>query len=222
MRQEGSCSYKLNARMTPISYFTDIWNRCAELQALHAYLAANVTSAISADELLRAEWVLRVSALDLYVHELVAQNMVEIFAGRRPMCSGFSRFKCSNETLMRVKGAKTDAEATSAFDLEVRSKLSRISYQYPDDIADGIRFITAIELWNNVALARGATNPTKAETAKSIRRDLSLIVGRRNKIAHEGDLQPSVPRTPWPISRSDVSYAAKSIEELVKNIDSIV
>lgn len=208
--------------MTPITYFEGVWQRCNEIEALHTYLAAHVTSAISADELLRAEWVARVSALDLYIHELVAQNMLRIFEGSRAGCPGFSKFQCSSDTLLRIKNAVTSAEATAAFDFEVRSKLGRITYQFPDDIADGIRFVSACELWNEIALAKGATPATKSTQAKNMKKDLSLIVERRNKIAHEGDLQPSIPRTPWPINRSDVVFATNFIEDLVRTIDGIV
>ena len=177
---------------------------------------------MSADELLRAEWVARVGALDLYVHELVTQNMVSIFEGVRSSCPGFSKFHCSSDALLRIRYASTPADASAAFDLEVRSKLSRVTYQFPEDIADGIRLISACELWNDIALAKGATAATKSSLAKSLKRDLSLIVERRNKIVHEGDLQPSIPRTPWPISRADVTYAAKFVEDLVRTIDCIV
>jgi hypothetical protein len=208
--------------MTPIAYFNDIWERCSEIEVLHAYIAGKLTAVMSADELLRAEWVARVSALDLYVHELVTQNMVSIFEGVRSSCPGFSKFHCSSDALLRIRHASTPAEASAAFDLEVRSKLSRVTYQFPEDIADGVRLISACELWNDIALAKGATAATKNSLAKSLKRDLSLVVERRNKIVHEGDLQPSIPRTPWPISRVDVSYAAKFIEELVRTIDGIV
>jgi len=208
--------------MTPIAYFNDIWERCSEIEVLHAYIAGKLTAVMSADELLRAEWVARVSALDLYVHELVTQNMVSIFEGVRSSCPGFSKFHCSSDALLRIRYASTPADASAAFDLEVRSKLSRVTYQFPEDIADGIRLISACELWNDIALAKGATAATKSSLAKSLKRDLSLVVERRNKIVHEGDLQPSIPRTPWPISRVDVSYAAKFIEELVRTIDGIV
>ena len=60
---------------------------------------------MSVDELLRAEWVARVSALDLYVHELVAQSMVQIFEGIRNPCPGFYKFNCSSDTLLRIKNA---------------------------------------------------------------------------------------------------------------------
>jgi len=208
--------------MTPIAYFADIWQRCVEIKALHSYLAGKLTPALSADELLRAEWVARVSALDLYVHELVAQNMMKIFEGSRNGCSGFSKFHCSSDTLLRIKHAVTQADANAAFDLEVRSKLSRVTYQFPEDIADAIRLVSGIELWNEIALAKGATATTKGAIAKSLKKDLSLIVERRNKIAHEGDLQLSIPRTPWPITSADVSYVAEFIEDLVRTIDKIV
>jgi hypothetical protein len=208
--------------MTPIAYFIEIWQRCAEIETLHTYLAGKLTPALSPDELLRAEWVARVSALDLYVHELVAQNMMKIFEGTRNGCPGFSKFQCSSDTLLRIKQAATPADASAAFDLEVRSKLSRVTYQFPEDIADGIRLVSGIELWNEIALAKGATAANKAAVAKSLKKDLSLIVERRNKIAHEGDLQRSIPRTPWPISRVDVSYVSAFIEDLVQTIDKIV
>jgi hypothetical protein len=208
--------------MTPISYFEDIRQRCAEIEALHGYLAGRLTSAISADELLRAEWVGHVSALDLYMHELVAQNMIKIFEGTRGKCLGFSKFQCSSETLLRIRNACTNMEANAAFDLEVRNKLSRVTYQYPDDIADGIRLISDCELWNEVALFQGATASTKITDAKMLKKSLTLIVARRNKIVHEGDLQPTVPRLPWAISRADVSFAGNFIDSIVRAIDGIV
>jgi hypothetical protein len=150
------------------------------------------------------------------------EHMSKIFDGIRTACSGFSKFQCSADTLLRIKNAATPADASAAFDLEVRTKLSRVTYQYPEDIADGVRLVSAIELWNEIAVAKGATAATKGALSKSLKRDLSLIVERRNKIAHEGDLQRSIPRIPWSITRADVSYVAGFIEDLVRTIDTIV
>lgn len=130
------------------------------------------------DELLRAEWVARVSALDLYIHELVAQRMVATFEGRRPASPAYLRFQVSAETLNRIRAAASPSEASAAFDLYVRSYLSRITYQAPDDIADGVRLCCTIELWNEVALKVGATPATKADKAKSLKTQLSLVVRR--------------------------------------------
>lgn len=208
--------------MTPLAQFEAVWGRCAQLTTLHAYLERNTSSIMQPDELLRAEWVARVSALDLYIHELVAQAMLEIFEGRRPASPAYLKFQVSTETLNRIRAAATTSEASAPFDLYVRSYLSRFSYQDPDDIADGVRLCSAIELWNEVALKLGATQATKPNEAKSLKKQLSLIVRRRNKIAHEGDLQQSLPREPWPISRTDLAFVADQIERLVRAIDAVV
>ena len=65
----------------------------------------------------------------------------------------------------------------------------------------------------------GATQATKTDEAKDLKRQLSLIIGRRNKIAHEGDLQQSPPREPWPISRADLTFVGDQIERVVRAID---
>lgn len=208
--------------MTPIAHFEAVWSRCAELSTLHAYLANNVSGALSPDELLRAEWVARLSALDLYVHELVTQRMFDIFEGRRPPSVAYLRFQISNETLDRIRAASSLSDAGAAFDLEIRNQFSRMTFQEPEKIADAVRLCSTIELWNAVALKLGATPATQATKAQSLKKDLSLIVRRRNRIAHEGDLQPSPLREPWPITKADLSFVADQIEQLVKAIDDLV
>jgi hypothetical protein len=208
--------------VNPLGHFVAVWDRCAQLAALHAYLAKNVSSILSPDELLRAEWVARVSALDLYIHELVAQSMVEIFEGRRPPSPAYLRFKVSTETLDRIRVAPTRSEASAAFDLEVRNQLSLVTYQDPERIADGVRLCSKIELWNEIALKLGATLATKAEEAKKLKTQLSLVVRRRNQIAHEGDLQPTPLREPWPISKTDLALVQKLVETLVRTINTVV
>ncbi|CAG9215620.1 conserved hypothetical protein [Paraburkholderia tropica] len=208
--------------MTPLDHFNSIWSRCEELAAMHAYLARQLTVALRPDELLRAEWVTRVSALDLYVHELVTQKMLETFEGHRLPSNGYLRFQVANDTLMRIRAAPTPYDARQAFDLELRTRLGYSTFQDPDKIADGIRLCSDVELWNEVALRQGATQATKIAAAKGLKRELSLIVERRNKIAHEGDLQPIAPRVPWTIDRADVQRVASCIKGIVHAIDQIV
>lgn len=208
--------------MKALGHFEAVWSRCALLSTLHAYLSRNVAAVLQPEELLRAEWVARVSALDLYTHELVAQGMLAIFEGLRPPTPGYLKFEVSNEILNRVQNAVTASEKSAAFDLHVRDRLSRITYQNPDDIADGVRLFSTIELWNEVATRYGATSSTKTTVAKSLKTQLSLIVRRRNQIAHEGDLQPPPLREPWPISSADLQFVADQVEGLVKAIDSVV
>jgi hypothetical protein len=71
--------------MTPKDYFDEVWRRADLFATLHAYVINNVAPVIQPDELLRAEWAMRVSALDLYIHEVVSQNLLKIFQGTRPI-----------------------------------------------------------------------------------------------------------------------------------------
>jgi hypothetical protein len=208
--------------VTPKAYFDDVWQRCELFVALHGYVVAQATGALQPDELLRAEWAARVSGLDLYVHELVTTHLVGIFMGARPAGPGFGRFQVSADALIRIQNAPTPADRAAAFELEVRTRLSRITYQAPDDIADGLRMVSPCSLWNEVGLRLGASAATVTAVAGDLKRKLSLIVDRRNKIVHEGDLQPTVPRIPWPISRADLADVTSFIASIVSAIDAIV
>jgi hypothetical protein len=192
------------------------------MSVLHAYLAGNVSGVLQPDELLRAEWVARLGALDLYIHELVAQLMLETFEGRRLATPAYLQFRVSHETLDRIRTAATPSDARAAFDLNIRQQLSFVTYQDPEKIAEGVRLCSAVELWNEVALRLGATHAMKVIKAKDLKKDLSILVGRRNRIAHEGDLQPSPLREPWPIAREDLIFVGERIETLVRAINSVV
>ena len=207
---------------TPKSYFDDVWSRADVLATLHAYCTANVAAALNPEELLRAEWAMRVSALDLYVHELVAQNLLAIFEGSRPICPGYSKLQVSSDVLMTIHKAGAGLVSSTTFDLEMRSRLGRITFQFPDDIADGIRMISPIELWNDIARYYGATNATLKADCQALRGTLTQIVNRRNKIVHEGDLQPGIPRAAWPISRVDVDHVTQTIIRIVTALEAIV
>ena len=208
--------------MLPLAHFQGAWERANQLSVFYAYLVKHLAGALRPDELLRAEWVARISALDLYVHELVCQRMLEIFERGGKESASFLRFQVCNETLFRIRAAATLIDASAAFELEVRSKMGILTFQDPEKIDDGIRLISDVELWNEIAVLQGATPAFKTAQAKSIKRGLSLLVDRRNKIAHEGDLQPGVLRTPWPISRDDLQHVTATILGIVEAIDQVV
>jgi hypothetical protein len=147
---------------------------------------------------------MRVSALDLYVHEIVSQRLLETFQGARPTCSGYLKIQISNDTLMRIHANGKGNVSDAACDLEMRTRLSRVTFQAPDDIAEGIRMVSSIELWSESAKHYGATGADIKTNAGVLKAELSQIVSRRHKIVHEGDLQPSTPRVAWPITRLDV------------------
>jgi hypothetical protein len=82
--------------------------------------------------------------------------------------------------------------------------------------------VSPIELWNEIAKHHGAAPGMMKIEAAILRGELTQIVNRRNKIVHEGDLQPSIPRTPWPITRQDVDHVKATIERIVAGIEAKV
>ncbi|HBR00957.1 MULTISPECIES: HEPN domain-containing protein [unclassified Roseofilum] len=99
---------------------------------------------------------------------------------------------------------------------EIRQKLSYQSYQQSEKIADAIRLISDKKLWDEVSVKLG-------RSAKDVKQQLSLIVDRRNKIAHEADIDPSFGiGNRWPIDAITVNDAVDFIEQVVESIHQIL
>jgi len=111
----------------------------------------------------------------------------------------------SNSVLNRLNNA-------SWLEDEVRERLGYQSFQQPDKIADAIRLISDKKLWDEVATKLGIS-------AKDVKQQLSAIVDRRNKIAHEADIDPTFGiGSRWYIDEILVNDAVGFIEQVVESI----
>lgn len=105
---------------------------------------------------------------------------------------------------------------TSWLESEIRERLGYQSFQQADKIAEAIRYISGKKLWDEVAIQM--TKP-----AKDIRQQLNSIVDRRNKIAHEADIDPTFGiGSRWNIDEVLVSDAVNFIETLVESIHQVL
>jgi hypothetical protein len=99
---------------------------------------------------------------------------------------------------------------------EIRERHGYLSFQQPDKIADAIRLISDKRLWDEVSTKIG--RPTR-----DIKQQLSLIVERRNKIAHEADIDPSFNLgNRWSIDEILVNDAVDFIEQVVESIHQVL
>ena len=190
--------------MKAIDSFSANIARARELGQLYNSITAITTPALNINDLLRSQIVMAVSALDHFVHEVVRQGIVAIFEGTRPIVPGFSNFSVSLAEAM----ASISNSSSAWVDYSIRQSHSYLSFQHPDKIADAIRLIHEPPLWQSIETRIGMPG-------KDIKEQLKLIVGRRNKIAHEADIDPSYPGIRWPISYHDASYATDFIEQVV-------
>ena len=134
--------------------------------------------------------------------------MLEIHQGNRSEPPAFSRFQIS------LGSARQDLNIW--LEDEIRQRHSYKSFQQPDNIADAIRLISDKSLWQEVGNEMG-------QPAKDIKQQLSIIVDRRNKIAHEADIDPTLGLgNRWRIDEILVNDAVDFIEQVVESIHAII
>ena len=181
--------------------------RIEDLHSVHTALSAKLTEAIDLSDILRAEIVLTISAFDFFLHEITRLGMIECFLGVRERSQGFQRF------LIPMRSAV--ALDLNFFELEVREKHRFQSFQQPDKVADAIRNFSDVPLWANVANFLN-------QDASQVKLSLSLIVDRRNKIAHEADKSVVFPHDLWPIDKDTVLENINTIRKIGAAIFDVV
>ncbi|NJP08464.1 MAG: hypothetical protein HC866_02465 [Leptolyngbyaceae cyanobacterium RU_5_1] len=106
--------------------------------------------------------------------------------------------------------------STSWLESEIRERLGYQSFQQADKIADAIRYISDKKLWDEVAIQM-------TKSPKDIKQQLNSIVDRRNKIAHEADIDPTFNiGSRWNIDEVLVGDAVDFIEMLVESIHQVL
>lgn len=188
--------------------------RVRDLIAVHNSLKAQASSVLDLSDMLRASLVLAVSALDYYIHEVVRIGMLEIHRGQRLEPPAFSGFQISLGSARA--GINAGQNIDSWLEDEIRQRHSYKSFQQPNAIADAVRLICDKKLWEEVSINMGSP-------AKDIKQQLSLIVDRRNKIAHEADIDPTLSiGNRWPIDELLVNEAVDFLEQVVESIHKIL
>jgi hypothetical protein len=191
-----------------LNVFELCMQRVRALHALQGVLATQVPSAMDTTDILRAEVVLAVSALDYFVHELTRLGMCECWVGARPKTDAFGRYALPISMIGNLLGSETAHEALNA---EIRNRHSFKAFQHPDKIAEAIRLFSSVKLWEEVGAIL-------ERPPQDLKRSLALIVERRNKIAHEADIDPSYPEQRWPIDADMVQGIFDEIEAIARAI----
>lgn len=184
--------------------------RVRHLHGLHDALKNRVTSAVDLSDLLRAEIVMSVSALDHYIHEISRKGMIECWTGRRSITQAFEKFPIPIAQT-RDLASTNPATATAILDGIIREKHGYESFQKPTKIADAIRLFCSVDLWKEVGRIL-------SQSPSDVKATLGLIIDRRNKIAHEADVDPSYPNQLWPVDRPLVEKILTNIEDIAHAI----
>ena len=174
----------------------------------HVHAVASSSPGLDASDILRAQIVSAVSALDHYVHEVTRLGTLEVFNRKRTRTPAFDRARVSLEAVLT---ALDTPGGDDWLDDQIRHDHSFQSFQTPDKIADAVRLFSSVPLWERVAEELHVD-------LREVKDQLKLIVDRRNKIAHEADLDPTYPGVRWPIDAALVNGAVDFIEQVCEAI----
>lgn len=163
-----------------------------------------------AQEILRAEIVLSVSALDCFIHDLVKYGMVEAYQGQRISSKPFETYQIPVKFLRLIENSEQLEDKLGHLENAIMENNSKDSYQSPKSIEYALQLINIKSIWNSLA------NPM-SRRANDIKNELSLIVDRRNKIAHEADYDV-LTGSKFSIDRNDANNVIQFIENFCESV----
>lgn len=190
------------------------------MEVLYEHLKKNFES-LDLSDILRAQQVYAVSALDKLIHELVRIGMLHSFLGVRVKTSKFNNFPISLETHLKIQEIQKQSSLLSLetpeyfFEQEIIVKHKHLSFQDPEKIADALSFIwEEKQKWQKIANHLALSEDVVKKTLKN-------IVSRRNQIVHEADIDLQTDSRNI-IEASDVKYSVEFIDKLGLSIFELV
>ena len=187
--------------------------RSRELVGLGQAIAGITVGTVDAADMYRAALVQCVAALDSYVHDVVLDYAVDIVKGLRAPGSA-SRVGLHISAVSSLTSAANPVELELRARAAINERLSQDTYQKPEDISKAFTMVGVLSLWV------GAFG--NANAAGTVKRNLNLVVGRRNRIVHRCDLDPTGTGAVLPLSDADALDAMTTVEGAVTGIDAFV
>lgn len=195
--------------------FNSLIEQCSTTMGIYEYLELN-NIPIDASDLLRWQYVLAVSALDKYVHDIVRIGMIEEFQGNRIETKKYKSVRIELSIAASIKNSTTPEVE---FSNEIVRQHSFLAFQDPDKISDALSLIWEESHKWKVISSHMLTPISEAD----LKTKLKNIVIRRNQIVHQGDcLTTQPPLQQQIISKSDTKDVIKFIKELVNAIKNCV
>ena len=181
------------------------------IDSIYKYLESQI-SAFDISELLRAEYVLIVSALDYYIHGVVREGLIKQFVDAdvtkgNTICVPLA-------TVRVLLDVTSNDERINILEGQLDEITSKYSYQAPQAIEKALGLLNLKKIWTAIGDVCGLP-------PGDIRTTLSLIIDRRNMIAHEADIDftSSIKRE---ITANDIEECMAFIKMLVESLDRII
>ena len=187
-----------------------------ELDALYSHLKNDLYLPNDLTDILRAELVYTVSALDKLIHEFIRIGMIESFNGRRNKTTRFLSFGISFDTHTKISSLVTEIPTPEYwFEREIVLKHKQLSFQDPDKISDGLCLIWDDDhKWQKIATYIGTSQ-------HEVKTRLKTVISRRNQIVHEADID-FITGKKSEIDKSDIDSVILFVEQVAEAIFNII
>lgn len=192
------------------SKFEDNIASASILERIYEYLSKK-TLPFSPDELLRAEFVMVVSAFDCYVHDYVRERMVKAFNNPATMADKTREYKVPLGVMMDIMNETNPISQIQLLEGAIKKEESAFSYQSSTSVEHVLGLVGFNKIWTAMY------GKTDAGLRKS---QLDLVVRRRNQIAHEADMDYAT-NCKNAIILQDVVEAKAFLVDLSQHIDSL-
>lgn len=202
---------------SPIKSFELNIKSVRELHALHQAFE-KLLPAVDLSEILRAEFVSTVSALDCYLHDIVRSKMKKLVfdsIALDDLPKNFKSFQIPLKCAKQLVDAQTDAEKDSIIIQTLKETLYKFSFESEQTVEYAMSYIGIRNIWTKLSKNMGIP-------PSDIKTQLNLIVRRRNNIAHQSDISNLMTMEKDQINRSDVEGVINFIEALARNIDAVI
>lgn len=181
------------------------------------------------DDMLRAQIVYAVSAMDCYLHEIVRIGMVESYLGIRAKTAKWESTPIALKNVLDLASIAAKSDMTTPqkklatiaeLNVIFKPMLKTLSFQQSEKIKDALNFIWREEhKLQTIAstINYGLIGNNLNEKVKYLEQKLNLIVNRRNQIAHEADWD-SIMMSKRPIRKEEVDDVVLFVEKFVEAI----
>lgn len=179
------------------------------LTSIHQYLETNA-STMDASSILRAEYVLIVSAFDNYLHSIVRRKIRENFFSSHYLPNNLS---LPITDYLSVHNESNVGLQEQLLDVSIKRCLEKDSYQSPISVEYALNLLNIKKIWSSCSSVFG-------DTADNVKNRLALIIQRRNQIAHESDIDSTGMQRS--INSQAISDCREFFLKFVSVIDSLI
>lgn len=161
------------------------------------------------EELLRAQIVMAVSAVDTFFHNVVKIGLLQIFNGSRPIGKAAS-YPIELLDVISINRENDSYRKQLLLENAIMKISSKDSYQSAKSIEYAAGLLGVRGIWTQLSTLMGLS-------AEDIKNKISLIVRRRNQIAHESDINPAT-MSRFPITKADVDDVVDFLDKFVNAV----